>query len=173
MFGVGSEAYGTNFNAVARAFDKHLGSLGGLRVLKLEDGDVDEGTIEKQFEQWSLSLLEKLRPETEEAQPEVTNGGYESAASYESDDDDDDSETYEDANDENLVDVEDMGGQRNKLSEQPIKGGNKRGFVRRQPLPKQAQAPVAVKDGPKEMVTPVLRASLEKQVLAPLNLTIL
>lgn len=177
MFGVGSQAYGSNFNAVARAFDTHLASLGGIRMVVRGEGDVDEGTVDQEFELWTKALLEKLegarlRPPTAElveANGATKVNGYESATLEESDDDDD-SETFEDAEDDNfsdgVVDLEDMGGQR-KLSE-PLEGGKKRGVVRRQPLKKQAQAaPLVkeVKDGPKEMVTPVLRASLEKQVL--------
>lgn len=180
MFGVGSQAYGSNFNAVARAFDAHLASLGGVRMVVRGEGDVDEDTVDQEFELWTKGLLEKLegarlRPPTAElveangADEAEKMNGYESATLEESESGGE-SETFEDADDGNfsdsMVDLEDMGGPR-KLSE-PIEGGQKRGVVRRQPLKKQAQAAPLVKvskDGPKEMVTPVLRASLEKQVL--------
>lgn len=183
VFGVGSQAYGSNFNAVARAFDTHLASLGGVRIVLRGEGDVDEGTVDREFDVWTKGLLEKLegarlRPHADESTAELVDedakvNGYESATLEDGEDSysDDDSETFEDANDDNfsdgVVDVEDMGGQR-KLSE-PLEGGQKRGVVRRQPLQKQVvAAPLVkeVKDGPKEMVTPLLRASLEKQVLA-------
>lgn len=178
VFGVGSQAYGSNFNTVARAFDAHLASLGGLRMVVRGEGDVDEDTVDQEFELWTKGLLEKLegarlRPPTAElveangADEAEKMNGYQSATLEESDSDDE-GETFQDADDGNfsdgMVDLEDMGGQR-KLSE-PIEGGQKRGVVRRQPLKKQVQAAPLVKmskDGPKEMVTPVLRASLEKQ----------
>ncbi|KAG0623009.1 hypothetical protein M758_3G141600 [Ceratodon purpureus] len=181
VFGVGSQAYGSNFNAVARAFDTYLASLGGVRMVLRGEGDVDEGTVEQEFDVWTKGLLEKLEgarlqssaaelPEENEVDENTKLNGYESATLEveEESDSDNDSETFEDANDGNfsdgVVDLEDMGGNRN--SAEPLEAGQKRGVVRRQPLKKQVQgAPLVkeVKDGPKEMVTPVLRASLEKQ----------
>jgi len=151
------------------------------------EGDVDEDTVDQEFELWTKGLLEKLegarlRPPTAELveangadEAEKLNGNE--STTLEESDSDDDSETFEDAKDGNfsdgMVDLEDMGGQR-KLSE-TLEGGQKRGVVRRQPLKKEAQVAPLVKEaknGPKEMVTPVLRASLEKQVLTVLNLAI-
>jgi hypothetical protein len=137
------------------------------------EGDVDEATVDKEFDAWTKGLLEKLdgarlQPPPDEADENGKENGYESATAGEESDSDDESETFEDANDGNfsdgVVDLEDMGGNRN-VSE-PLEAGHKRGVVRRQPLKKQVPAAPLVKDGPKEMVTPVLRASLEKQVLA-------
>ena len=185
VFGVGSQAYGSNFNAVARAFDTHLASLGAIRMVLRGEGDVDEGTVDQEFDAWTKGLLEKLEgaclqppasstaklSEANEADENGKLNAYESTIleAREETDSDDDGETFEDANDGNfsdgVVDVEDMGGNR-KLSE-PL-AEQKRGVVRRQPLKKQVQAAPLVKeakDGPKEMVTPTLRASLEKQVL--------
>lgn len=191
MFGVGSQAYGSNFNAVARAFDTHLASLGGVRMVLRGEGDVDEATVEQEFDVWTKGLLEKLEsarlrppsaalPEVNEADQNGKLNGYESATlgGEEETDSDDDSEVFEDANDGNfsdsVVDLEDMGGDRS-VSES-LEAGQKRGVVRRQPLKKQVQAASLVKevkDGPKEMVTPVLRASLEKQVLTVVCLAFL
>jgi sulfite reductase alpha subunit-like flavoprotein len=81
VFGVGSQAYDSNFNAVARAFDTHLASLGGVRMVLRGEGDVDEATVDKEFDVWTKGLLEKLegarlRPSSIEADENgKENGG--------------------------------------------------------------------------------------------------
>lgn len=175
---MGSQAYGSNYNAVARAFDAHLASLGGIRIVMRGEGDTDEDTVSQQFNAWTQELLQKLggtpsqQSEADEVQKVDLEAEFSDAEESDSDSDAD-SEVFEDAMDkeiptDNLVDLEDVVGLRN-LAE-PAEPGRKRGVVRKQPLQKGVQSVssitgVTVPEGPKEMVTPILRANLEKQVI--------
>lgn len=191
MFGVGSQAYGANFNAVARAFDKHLASLGGIRIMLRGEGNVDEGMVDQHFDAWSKELLQTLKSTSnhlhfQESAAEILDelqanrvSDLEPEAAITPEDgeesvSDDDSDVFEDATDnkenlaDSLVDLEDVAGLRNMS--QPSEPGNKRGVVRKQPSRKVLPSVPLTNgtsngtDGLKEMVTPALRANLEKQV---------
>ncbi|KAK4722912.1 hypothetical protein R3W88_013145 [Solanum pinnatisectum] len=51
IFGVGSGSYGETFNAVGRDFSKKLKKLGGVEVLEVCEGDVDEGNLDEVFDE--------------------------------------------------------------------------------------------------------------------------
>ena len=199
MFGIGSQAYGANFNAVARAFDKHLASLGGIRIMLRGEGNVDEGTVDQHFDAWSNELLQTLKSTSnhlhfQESTAEILDelqanrvSDLEPEAAIAREDveesvSDDDSDVFEDATDnkenlaDSLVDLEDVAGLNNRS--QPSEPGNKRGVVRKQPSRKVLPSVPLTNgtadgtDGPKEMVTPALRANLEKQVCTSVHLSL-
>ncbi|KAE8100229.1 hypothetical protein FH972_018151 [Carpinus fangiana] len=145
VFGVGSQAYGAAFNAVARDFSRRLKALGAKEILPVWEGDVDSGDIDEVFGAWSAKVVGVLKGGV------VENGGV--LCSEVGDDSDavsvgvsDEDEGSEDGGTgSEIVDVEDIAG----------KG------------PSRKTATVAETNGrlngKKEMVTPVIRASLEKQ----------
>lgn len=155
IFGVGSGPYGETFNAVARDFSKKLRKLGGVEVLEVCEGDVDEGNLDEVFGKWSKEVVGVLSNSGE-------NGGYmgngvgdgsEDEAVSEGDDDDDNDDEFEE-NDEGsgIVDLEDIAGKgpsrKKGVGDKLVNGKMNGGRV----------------NGEKAMVTPVIRASLEKQV---------
>lgn len=150
VFGVGSGAYGDTFNAVAKDLSEKFRALGASEILALALGDVDKGDLDGEFEKWSKKVTEKLKGggaclTTEE----VTNGEVDavgdsdedSVDGFESDDDGGDAEAE-------VVDLEDIAG----------KGPSRKSGSVAETNGRKAK-------GEKEMVTPVIRASLEKQVL--------
>ncbi|BBN12758.1 tRNA wybutosine-synthesizing protein 1 [Marchantia polymorpha subsp. ruderalis] len=176
IFGVGSSVYGENFNVVAKAFESHLTALGAHLILASGVGDDDLGDVEEQFETWSQSLVDHIRgtgagsvlesstenvpvsKENETLMEEMVE------EIYYTDTDEEDKE-----NTDTLVDLEDMAGALGSTVK--TKDPKKKGFVRKgkknvqggqaKKVEKYFQTPNG--DDRKEMVTPVLRASLEKQ----------
>lgn len=73
VFGLGSKAYGSDFNIVARNLETWLSSIGGKRILKLGLGD-EYSNMEDYFNNWSLKLINTITSnqfeETEE-EPDV------------------------------------------------------------------------------------------------------
>lgn len=146
VFGVGSKVYEETYNVVGREFSKGMRALGGTEVLGFCQGDVDGGELDEVFDEWSRNVVGVLKGGVE------GNGGYVCDASDEEvvDEDEDDYDDEEDGEggEEGIVDLEDIAGR-----------GPSRNFV------------VEVKkvngklNGEKEMVTPVIRASLVKQVV--------
>lgn len=144
VFGVGSRAYEETYNVVGREFSKMMRALGGTEVLSFCEGDVDGGELDEVFDEWSKNVVGVLKGGVE------GNGGYVCDASDEEvvDEDADDyvDDEDEEEGEEEIVDLEDIAGR-----------GPSRNFV------------VEVKkvngnvNGEKEMVTPVIRASLVKQ----------
>lgn len=143
VFGVGSRAYGKTFNAVARDLGKRLRGLGATEMVAAGEGDVDGGALESVFEEWSEKVVRVLKGGLV---MENENGiVYESdAESLESDDDDDDGGGGE----EEIVDLEDIAG-RGPSRKKSVNVAETNGKL----------------DGKREMVTPVIRANLEKQVI--------
>ncbi|KAM3758459.1 hypothetical protein ACB098_01G045500 [Castanea mollissima] len=145
VFGVGSGAYGATFNSVARDFSKQMRAMGAREVLPVWEGDVDSGDVDEVFDAWSVKVVGFLKHGGV-----VENGGGEvlvSESDGESVADDEDSEEEEGGDDgSEIVDVEDIAGK----------------------VPSRKKA-VAVAEtngklnGKKDMVTPAIRASLEKQ----------
>ncbi|XP_062081394.1 S-adenosyl-L-methionine-dependent tRNA 4-demethylwyosine synthase-like [Humulus lupulus] len=140
VFGVGSRAYGSTFNAVAKDLSRRMRGLGGAEILPVWEGDVDEGDVDEVFDAWSGRLLKFLKGEMLENGGVVANG-----VSAESD-----AESEEESDDEysaepDIVDLEDIAG---------------KGPSRRSAAVAQTNG---VSNGKKDMVTPVIRASLEKQ----------
>ncbi|KAI3737012.1 hypothetical protein L2E82_27005 [Cichorium intybus] len=146
VFGVGSRAYGDNFNAVGRGFSSKMRSLGASEILPLCEGDVDEGELDKAFGIWSKEVIRVLKAgELRENGSEfIVENGDEMTDGSDYDDDDD----YEDEENEiesDIVDLEDIAGKAPSKKDMGVITSNGK------------------KNGQKEMVTPVIRASLTKQ----------
>ncbi|KAL4649939.1 hypothetical protein ACB092_01G050500 [Castanea dentata] len=145
VFGVGSGAYGATFNSVARDFSKQMRAMGAREVLPVWEGDVDSGDVDEVFDAWSVKVVGFLKHGGV-----VENGGGEvlvSESDGESVADDEDSEEEEGGDEgSEIVDVEDIAG--------------------KAPSRKKAVAVAETNgklNGKKDMVTPAIRASLEKQ----------
>ncbi|KAM4121961.1 hypothetical protein ACB094_01G045800 [Castanea mollissima] len=145
VFGVGSGAYGATFNSVARDFSKQMRAMGAREVLPVWEGDVDSGDVDEVFDAWSVKVVGFLKHGGV-----VENGGGEvlvSESDGESVADDEDSEEEEGSDEgSEIVDVEDIAG--------------------KAPSRKKAVAVAETNgklNGKKDMVTPAIRASLEKQ----------
>lgn len=142
MFGVGSKAYGETFNAVAREFSKRMRALGAAELLAVGEGDVDVGELDEVFDGWSNKLIEVLKGGFLE---NGVRGWNESDSEMISSDDDDDDDGEENGEESGIVDLEDIAGKApSRKSKTVIQSNGKL-------------------NGEKEMVTPVIRASLEKQ----------
>lgn len=148
VFGVGSSSYGETFNAVARDIAAKLRKLGAREVVELEEGDVDEGDLDKVFDRWSQKIVGVLNGSLGESEPGLENyvAVSESDGDFSEEDEDDEEEGESD-----VVDLEDIAG----------KGPSRRSMV-------EGKANGKVNghagNGEKEMVTPVIRANLQKQV---------
>ncbi|KAL5780481.1 hypothetical protein ACOSQ2_011218 [Xanthoceras sorbifolium] len=145
VFGVGSRAYEKTFNVVARDVSKKMRELGAAEVLPVSEGDVDGGELDVVFEDWSKRVVAVLKGNEDD---HVGNVSVESVVGMESDDfdDGDDDDDDEEEVESEMVDLEDIAG----------KGPSRRSM-------NVAETNGKVKDGKKDMVTPVIRASLEKQ----------
>ncbi|XP_052202195.1 S-adenosyl-L-methionine-dependent tRNA 4-demethylwyosine synthase isoform X2 [Diospyros lotus] len=144
VFGVGSRAYGETFNAVAKEFSRRLRALGAAEILPVREGNVDEGDLDEVFDGWSAKLIRALKGGA------LENGGSvgckddnESEFEVISESDDDDAE--DNGEESGIVDLEDIAGK----------------------IPPRKSTTVVQSNGKlngeKEMVTPVIRANLEKQ----------
>lgn len=144
VFGVGSRAYGDSYNAVAKELSSRMIGLGGLEMIPVGEGDVDDGELDRAFQDWCTGVIRVLKG----GSAEETNGVSQQIGAVENDleyyDSTDDEDEDNDA-DGGIVDLEDIAG----------KAPSKRNGV----------VKVTKVDGKKEMVTPVIRASLTKQVL--------
>ncbi|XLR17628.1 hypothetical protein S83_010739 [Arachis hypogaea] len=143
VFGVGSRAYGERFNAVAKGFVKQIRDLGGSEVVPLGEGDVDGGELDLDFEKWCEKVVGFLKGKVLE---NGVNGNLECGV-YDSEEE---SEGESDLEEEEIVDLEDIAGKvppRKKTAAAAESNGNGNGKV----------------NGQREMVTPVIRANLEKQ----------
>lgn len=142
VFGVGSRAYGATFNAVGRDISKQMKALGAAEILPVWEGDVDEGDIDEVFDAWSGKLLGFLKDGLVENGALLSNGVDAESDAYSGDETD---EEY--SMETEIVDLEDIAGK----------------------APSRRSATVAetngTSNGKKDMVTPVIRASLEKQVI--------
>ncbi|KAK9269807.1 hypothetical protein L1049_025380 [Liquidambar formosana] len=145
VFGVGSGSYGGYFNAVARDFSKRMKALGAAEILPVREGDVDDGDLDEVFGFWSRKVIEALKSGLME------NGGIlESKVGNESDLETIDGSEEDDEDGENdvesgIVDLEDIAGKAPSRKSMTVVSSNGK------------------LNGEKEMVTPVIRASLEKQ----------
>ncbi|XP_057468975.1 S-adenosyl-L-methionine-dependent tRNA 4-demethylwyosine synthase [Actinidia eriantha] len=143
VFGVGSRAYGETFNAVAKEFSKRMRSLGATEVLPMWEGDVDGGDLDMVFDGWSKKLIGVLKGGALENGDKSKFGGDESDFEVISSSDEEDKD--ENVAESGIVDVEDIAG----------KAPSRKSMALGRPNGKL--------NGEKEMVTPVIRASLEKQ----------
>lgn len=149
VFGVGSKSYEKTFNMVAKDLSKKMRELGAGEVLPVVEGDVDGGELDVVFEDWSKRVVAILKSCGDRLENGIVNGeasivGVESDPVYHEYDDD---EEEEDVVESEMVDLEDIAG----------KGPSRRSV-------NVADTNGKVKDGKRDMVTPVIRASLEKQV---------
>lgn len=147
IFGVGSRIYGETFNAVARDITAKLRKLGARELVELEEGDVDEGDLDEVFDRWSQKIVGILNGKLEDSERGLENYvvGSESEGEFSEEDDDEVEES-------DIVDLEDIAGK--GPSRRSTAAAKANGEV-------NGQVPKAVK----EMVTPVIRANLEKQVI--------
>ncbi|CAE5964196.1 unnamed protein product [Arabidopsis arenosa] len=143
VFGVGSRAYGESYNAVAKELSSRMIGLGGLEMIPVGEGDVDDGELDRAFQDWCTGVIRILKGG---GSAQETNGVSQQIGAVENDleyyDSTDDEDEDNDA-DGGIVDLEDIAG----------KAPSKRNGV----------VKVTKVDGKKEMVTPVIRASLTKQ----------
>ncbi|XP_022869688.1 S-adenosyl-L-methionine-dependent tRNA 4-demethylwyosine synthase [Olea europaea var. sylvestris] len=151
VFGIGSSSYGETFNAVARDISVKLRKLGAADLVDLGEGDVDEGNLDEVFERWSERIVGILKGNLGENK--ALNGNYgvgnESEGEVEFSEEEDEEEDGE--GDNGIVDLEDIVGK--APSRKSIVGPKTNGKVENG----------EVLNGGKEMVTPVIRASLVKQ----------
>lgn len=142
VFGVGSRAYGETFNAVARGFSKRMRSLGGTEVLPVWEGDVDEGELDEAFDAWCEKVVKVLKGSLEGNGGDVGEANPMDGSDYDYDDDD---EVEENGAESAVIDLEDIAGKGPSRKDAGVIKSNGR------------------MNGEKEMVTPVIRASLTKQ----------
>ncbi|EPS70329.1 hypothetical protein M569_04433, partial [Genlisea aurea] len=148
IFGVGSKSYGATYNAVASSMSLNLQKLGATELIKLWEADVDEDDVNEAFEQWSKNLVAVLKGSSMKNDLQLSLQGYafeenESEGEEFSDDDDDD----EGVNKLDVVDLEDIAGK----------------APTRRSVSEAAKANGKVNGEKREMLTPLVRANLEKQ----------
>uniref|UniRef100_A0A453LXD0 tRNA 4-demethylwyosine synthase (AdoMet-dependent) n=1 Tax=Aegilops tauschii subsp. strangulata TaxID=200361 RepID=A0A453LXD0_AEGTS len=149
VFGVGSRAYGDTFNAAARSFSRWLRALGAVEVLPVGEGDVDEGDLDDVFEEWCGRVLRVVKgEEVEEDGVDGETNGFDGLEGEESDYDDDDDEEEEEEVASAEVDMEDIAG---------------KATAKKQNGKVESALPNGGQNGARAMVTPIIRASLEKQ----------
>ncbi|KAI9000257.1 hypothetical protein BC832DRAFT_562912 [Gaertneriomyces semiglobifer] len=152
VFGLGDSVYEENYCAVAKRVDQYLHEMSGKRLCPLGLGDKSDDT-EAQFLKWSTLFVSRLNgvanhlsisgEDADILDSEVPD--YSSA---------EESDVDAAGQEEELVDVEDMGTVAAKMNESKAQRDGPAGLVvsRRRPTRET-----------KEMVTPMLRKSLEKQ----------
>ncbi|KAM7257863.1 hypothetical protein ACFE04_013604 [Oxalis oulophora] len=144
VFGVGSSVYGEErFNAVAKNLVKKMKGLGAIEVFKFGEGDVNGGELDKVFENWSEKLVSVLKGGANTN----TNGGV--VGDHEDFYSDYESEEENDEEESEVVDLEDIAGKAPSRKQAVVLAANKKNGN--------------VENGKRDMVTPVIRASLEKQ----------
>ncbi|KAL3639189.1 S-adenosyl-L-methionine-dependent tRNA 4-demethylwyosine synthase [Castilleja foliolosa] len=151
VFGVGSGSYGDTYNAVARGVSEKLCKLGATEVVDLGEGDVDEGNLDEVFDGWSKKIVGVLKGNLGENGGSIDNCEVvsQSEDEYVSSEEEDDDEVGSEG-ESGIVDLEDIAG----------KGPSRRSKVEAKA---NGKSNGHVPNGEKEMVTPVIRANLEKQ----------
>lgn len=157
VFGVGSRSYGETYNAVARGISEKLRKLGASELVELGEGDVDEGDMDAVFDQWSKKIVGVLNGNLGENGQSFENYGVgseiegEGEGGFSEEEDEDDDDEVDDGGESSIVDLEDIAGK-----------GPSRGS--KMVIKANGEVNGKVSNGVKEMVTPVIRANLEKQV---------
>ncbi|XP_020273701.1 S-adenosyl-L-methionine-dependent tRNA 4-demethylwyosine synthase-like [Asparagus officinalis] len=150
VFGVGSRAYDERFNKVGKDLSLWMRALGAAELVPVAEGDVDGGDLDVRFGLWSERVVKVLKGEG-------GDDGVESdvfdVLEEEVEDEDDD---YDDEEDEEVeseaVDMEDIAGKApSKKSGSGLANGD------------NGAREKSSENGFREMVTPVVRASLQKQ----------
>lgn len=140
MFGVGSKSYGDSFNAAAKDFSKWMRALGASEMAPVWEGDVDSGDVDEVFELWSRRIVALLKGEDLKKESGHSVSMVESVGFDESDE-----EVEEEVLEPVVVDMEDIAGKApSRRSSLALTNG--------------------WENGVRDMVTPVIRVNLEKQV---------
>ncbi|XP_009104716.1 S-adenosyl-L-methionine-dependent tRNA 4-demethylwyosine synthase [Brassica rapa] len=142
VFGVGSRAYGEAYNAVGKELARRMVGLGGVEMVPVGEGDVDDGEMEGVFRDWCDGVIRVLKGGSAREGAEILHNGDVGLVSDGEYVDSTDEEEEEEGNGD-IVDLEDIAG--------------------KAPSRKNGVVKVNKGDGKKEMVTPVIRASLTKQ----------
>ncbi|RID54950.1 hypothetical protein BRARA_G02236 [Brassica rapa] len=142
VFGVGSRAYGEAYNAVGKELARRMVGLGGVEMVPVGEGDVDDGEMDGVFRDWCDGVIRVLKGGSAREGAEILQNGDVGLVSDGEYVDSTDDEEEEEGNGD-IVDLEDIAG--------------------KAPSRKNGVVKVAKGDGKKEMVTPVIRASLTKQ----------
>ncbi|PIN03748.1 Fe-S oxidoreductase [Handroanthus impetiginosus] len=150
VFGVGSRSYGETYNAVARSVSLKLRKLGAGELVDLGEGDVDEGNLDEVFDRWSTKIVGVLKGNLGENGWHSKNYGVVSESEGDGEFSEEDDAEAGDGNESGIVDLEDIAGK--APSRRSAVAAKANGKVNGQVL-----------NGEKEMVTPVIRANLEKQ----------
>lgn len=145
VFGVGSRAYGENYNVVGREIVRRMKALGAVEVVGSGEGDVDSGDLDEVFGEWSERLVGVLSGGEGGLENGDSGRVEEDKVVSGSDEEFDEDEEEEQEESGGVVDLEDIAGKAPSRKEGMVVRAN--GKV----------------NGPKEMVTPVIRANLEKQ----------
>lgn len=149
VFGVGSRSYVETYNDVARGVSEKLRKLGATEIVELGEGDTDEGDLDEVFDGWSDKVVGVLKDLVGENRGHFENG--EIGSQIEGEVEFSDSEEGEEEDRESgVVDLEDIAG----------KGPSRKSKMG---TTANGKANEEVVNGDKEMVTPVIRASLQKQ----------
>jgi len=138
VFGCGNKVYGDKFNTVARAADENLAALGGRRLVPVGLGDEDTNDMEAQFDRWSDDLLVALRGEGAAPAPLPKPSERSVHDGSGSEEEEEEEAAGESQADSTVTDIED-------LAAGTVSSGGADGRK------------------PKEMLTPMLRATLSKQ----------
>ncbi|BDA41096.1 S-adenosyl-L-methionine-dependent tRNA 4-demethylwyosine synthase [Coccomyxa sp. Obi] len=154
VFGCGNSLYEANFNKVAKTVDAQLGALGGQRLVPLGQGDEDSGKLEEQFEAWSGAVLQALKDGPSEEGAAQIEGDARSDGYCSTDSDD---EREQDSGE--VGDLEDLGGPASRNAN----GGRTADGAPSTSGREAATTGADANAGPKEMLSPPLRAALGKQ----------
>lgn len=149
VFGLGNSVYGNDFNTVAKKVDSCLHKLSGQRILAVGLGD-ENGGLEKDYFAWKKEFWKKLKQEKAVG---PSNDAFNSQSCKSdsqcscqekdianSEDSGSEDESKEETSDNDIVDVEDLG---KVMGKSPKKDSSK--------------------SEPTEMITPLIKTSLEKQ----------
>ncbi|KAL4180588.1 hypothetical protein AMTRI_Chr13g92820 [Amborella trichopoda] len=191
VYGVGSSSYGPKtFNKVARVFSHQMEALGAIEILPLCKGDVDTGDLDQSFNHWCIQIIDRLsglgdrlsssnlrsievassskgEDEEEKASDGIEEDSDDDKENNASDGFEEDSDDDKENNDgESVVDLEDIAGK--GPSREPPQNGKvgrrRKSFGKTQADVKPLSSMNRVENGERrEMVTPVIRANLEKQ----------
>lgn len=144
VFGVGSRGYGEAFNAVGKDIVKRMKALGAAEMIPLWEGDVDGGEVDEVFDRWCGKVVGLLKGDGggDDQNGDLENGDEECGVLSSEEESD-----LEEEVEEEIVDLEDIAGKApSRKSGATVEETNGK------------------LNGKKEMVTPVIRANLVKQV---------
>lgn len=151
VFGVGSRSYGGSFNKVAKDLSRWMRALGAAELVPILESDVDRGDVDELFGSWGERVVKILKGEA--GDDGVESDVFDEFEEVEDEDDDEEEERL--GSDE--VDMEDIAG---KVPSRKEVSGLMNGEAKE-------KSNVNGENGVREMVTPVIRASLTKQVILP------